>query len=347
MKSGIDLFERMLPAPRNGGFSMEGFWVWCGSVVKGEDGRYHMFASRWPKTQPMHPGWLILSEIVRASSDTPEGPYKFEEVVLPSRGAEYWDGRMTHNPHIMKQEDTYVLYYTGTTHPFPDLKESETLVHNDHRTIVARSNKRVGIAISKSVFGPWLRFDSPILPVRPAHFDNFLTSNPAPCFCEDGSVVLVFKSRSYKKPPYTGDTYGKMMLGVSKANGFMGPYQVMKETPIFLQDGAEIEDPFIWQEGNTYHMIGKDMHGTICGEIYGGVHGYSEDGIDWELCQGELAYSRTVLWDDGSEQLMGNLDRPFILFENGKATHIFFAVSDGTDSFIDATKTWNMCIPLK
>jgi len=102
MENLMDLKERMLPAPVGGGFRMEGYWVWCGSVIKGEDNRYHMFASRWPKSQPMHPGWLSLSEIVRASSDTPEGPYQFEEVVLPARGAEYWDGRMTHNPQITK-----------------------------------------------------------------------------------------------------------------------------------------------------------------------------------------------------------------------------------------------------
>ncbi|MEG2500550.1 MAG: hypothetical protein RSA78_05740, partial [Oscillospiraceae bacterium] len=46
-------------APCGGGFSMEGYWVWCGSVIKGEDGKYHMFASRWKKTLPFHPGWGV------------------------------------------------------------------------------------------------------------------------------------------------------------------------------------------------------------------------------------------------------------------------------------------------
>jgi len=73
----IDLASKMLPAPVNGGFRMEGYWVWCGSAIKGEDGRYHLFASRWKKNQPMHPGWLFGSEIVRAVSDCPEGPYTF------------------------------------------------------------------------------------------------------------------------------------------------------------------------------------------------------------------------------------------------------------------------------
>ncbi|RED87566.1 hypothetical protein [Cohnella phaseoli] len=74
----------LLPAPMGGGFRMEGYWVWCGSVVKDEEGRFHMFASRWPTWLPMHPGWIVASEIVRAVADTPEGPYHFQEVVLPA-----------------------------------------------------------------------------------------------------------------------------------------------------------------------------------------------------------------------------------------------------------------------
>ena len=75
--------------------------------------------------------------------------------------------------------------------------------------------------------------------------------------------------------------------------------------------------------------------------------GFSKDAIHWEINHGELVYSRKVLWDDGVEEEMGNLDRPFILFEDGKPTHLFFATSNGRDSFLDAAETWNMVIPLK
>ena len=50
----MDIKEKMLPAPMDGGFRMEGYWVWCGSVAKGEDGKYHMLASRCPKWLPRH-----------------------------------------------------------------------------------------------------------------------------------------------------------------------------------------------------------------------------------------------------------------------------------------------------
>lgn len=341
----VNLHRSMLPAPAAGGFRMEGYWVWCGSVVKGEDGRYHMFASRWPKNQPMHPGWLLGSEVVRASSDTPEGPYHFEEVVLPVRGPQYWDGRMTHNPHIKKIGNRYVLFYTGSTHPFAD--PTETLKLDDPCVIVARANKRVGIAVSDSVFGPWKRMDSPILPTRPDKFDNLLTSNPAPCVNPDGSVLLMYKARGYNPPPYIGLLHGDMTLGVAYGQTYQGPYRVLQDDPLFPPQ-VSLEDPFIWNSGSEYEMIAKDMTGNICGEKYGGVHAYSTDGRHWDICMGELAYSRKVLWDDGETRLMGNLERPFILFDDmGKPTHLFFATSDGTNGFHDATQTWNMVIPLK
>lgn len=83
----INVFkDRLSPAPVGGSFRMEDYIVWGGSVVSGDDGRYYMFASRWPKETTMR-NWVSNSEVVLASADTPEGPYQFEKVVLPQRGS--------------------------------------------------------------------------------------------------------------------------------------------------------------------------------------------------------------------------------------------------------------------
>ncbi|WNR45410.1 glycoside hydrolase family protein [Paenibacillus roseipurpureus] len=320
---------------------MEGYWVWCGSVVKGEDGRFHMFASRWPKYLPMHPGWLAASEVVRAVSDTPEGPYTFQEVVLPTRGAQYWDGRATHNPHIVKYEDTYILYYMGSTHPFSDVAPGEVLTLQDSRYKVGHANKRVGIAVSRSIFGPWKRMDNPVLPTRPGHFDSYLTSNPAPCIDQNGSVLLIYKARQY-----IGNGPGHMTIGAAKAANYLGPYLPVADEALFPETMI-IEDPFIWRTSGGYELIAKDMTGHICGEKYGGMQASSMDGRHWTAREGRQAYSRTVRWDDGTVTLLGNMDRPFLLFQENRPTHLFFAASDGTNSFLDASDTWNMVIPLR
>ena len=77
--------ERIKPAPKLAAFRLDDYWVWCGSAIQGEDGRYHLFASRWPKTVSFF-HWATNSEVVRAASDTPKGPYRFEEVVLAPQG---------------------------------------------------------------------------------------------------------------------------------------------------------------------------------------------------------------------------------------------------------------------
>ena len=45
-ESSMAFIDRILPAPKNGGFSDPDYWIWGASVIKGEDGNYHLFASR-------------------------------------------------------------------------------------------------------------------------------------------------------------------------------------------------------------------------------------------------------------------------------------------------------------
>ncbi|WP_258525536.1 glycoside hydrolase family protein [Paenibacillus sp. YN15] len=324
---------------------MEGYWVWCGSVVLGEDGRYHMFASRWPKSLPMHPGWLVSSEIVRAVSVFPEGPYTFQEVVLKQRGAACWDGKMTHNPHIVKHDGCYLLYYTGSTYEGSCCGEGEALTLEDTRVLAARSNKRIGLAVSKSVFGPWERMDRPILETRPGKFDSFLTSNPAPCVHPDGSVLLVYKGRGRTGPGLAD--FGRMNFGAARASHYRSTYISQTDAPIFPEAECHLEDPFIWQSAEGYEMIAKDMDGRWCGEAHAGIHAVSPNGLDWRLCDPPQAYSRKVLWEDGAYRVMGSLERPFLLFHNGVPTHLFAATADGPGGFTNASRTWNMVIPLR
>lgn len=337
--------DQMKEAPVGGGFQMEDYWVWGSSVVKGEDGLFHMFVSRWPKKLPFHPGWLVASEIVHATSKTAEGPYQFSEVTLPARGAEYWDGRSTHNPRITKYKDTYILFYMGSTHPFADISNPDTLTLDSPYTTVARSNKRIGIATSKSPYGPWERRDAPVLDTRSDTYYSFLTSNPAPWINEDGSVLLVFKSRAYKKTyPFHGD----MSIGVAKAPHFSGPYTVVNQAPVFGKDQiGEVEDPFIWKDKKGFHLIAKDQRGGITGEKHAGLLAHSTDGLSWKLDKNLKSYSKTLKWSDGKTQTMGQLERPFVLIQNGKPTHLFFATMDGPGGFNNATKSWNMVVPLK
>lgn len=342
-KSANPIFSRLDAAPRGGGFSMKGYWVWCGSAVKGDDNKYHLFASRWPDSLVFHPGWMVASEVVHAVADRPEGPYTFSDVALPARGAQYWDGRATHNPQIVKHKGQYILFYMGSTHPFSDPPAKE-LTLSSYWCIAARNNKRVGVAVSNSPYGPWKRLDQPVLPVKPNTFYSFLTSNPTAVVHEDGSVLIMFKGRGHK-----GNTHSHMSLGVAKAPSIYGPYKVLNnDQPIFSVDTqGEAEDPFMWKDAAGYHIIFKDQVAKFTGEKGGGVLAHSKDGVKWVIDKDPKAYSRTVAWNDGKTDMQGQLERPFILFENQKPAYLFFATMDGPGGFNNATRSWNMVIPFK
>lgn len=342
----IEPFRRRIqPAPRGAGYAEEGFWVWCGSPAKGEDGRYHLFASRWSKSLPFTPNWVSNSEVVRASADTPVGPYRFEEVVLPPRPG-YWDGTMTHNPTIHRHGDTWILFYTGTHGIGPDGSDAppqEEITQEQFKAYWL--NKRIGIATAPSITGPWTRRDAPVLDVRPGEWDSDITSNAAPAVRPDGSVVLVYKSSRGRM--LKGER-APLKLGVAVADHWEGPYRRARTTPLdeFNGPATDIEDPYLWWQDDHFEAIFKDMTGEICGEKHAGIHAWSRDGIQWKLADDPLAYSRHLRWDDGTVTHLGSFERPQLLIEEGRPTHLFAATADGAGWSQGAENTWNMVVPL-
>lgn len=218
--------DSLLPAPIDGGLRRDDAWVWCGSVIKGEDGQLHMFASMWEKTVPFEPNWLTNSMVVHATSSTPAGPFTYKGNVLPPRGAQYWDGMMTHNPTVHRCRDKFLLFYTGTTYQAD--RPSTQPVSRELR-FEARSNQRIGMAVAPSPNGPWTRPDSPCLDVRPEHWDSFLTTNPAPCVLANGEIHLLYKSASSDTAP--------IQYGVARAESSDHPFErIGPDRPITFQD---------------------------------------------------------------------------------------------------------------
>ncbi len=337
------LKSRIGTVPVDSGYRDDNYWIWGSSVVKGDDGLYHMYVSRWSRKLPFHVAWMTDCEIAHAVSETPCGPYRFSDVALEKRGAQYWDGQSCHNPKIYRHKDKYILYYMGSTHPFESLPESRLPDTTSKHCIVGRANKRIGIAVADSPYGPWERYDAPVLPTKPNTFYSFLTSNPSPVIHDDGSVLLMFKARAYE-----GHVHGHMTIGLAKATHYTGPYEVISEEPLFGPDKmGEIEDPSIWLDADGYHMLAKDMGDSLCGEHHAGILLHSSNGIDWKLDEDPLAYSRNITYDNGEEFCFGQLERAFPLVEDGKVTTLFFAAMDGPGGFNNGTKTWNVAIPLK
>lgn len=336
--------SRLQPAPIGGGYHDNEHWIWCGSVAKGEDDRYHMFASRWSKQLPFTPNWVTNSQVVRASADRPEGPYQFEEVVLPHRpGA--WDATMTHNPTIHYHDGTWILFYIGLRLEVDgsDAPIERPATHDEY--VQAWLNKRTGYATAPSITGPWTRVDEPILQPRADAWDKDIISNPAPAIRPDGSVVVLYKSA---RDRMCAQPTPALMLGVAGADHWSGPYRRLSDEPMAGLNGkpADIEDPYIWWQDDHFEAIFKDMTGEICGSKYGGVHAWSTDGIAWQTADDPLAYTREITWDDGSTSHQGMFERPELLIQNGQPTHLFAATGDGEGGHHAMDRSWNMVVPL-
>ncbi len=317
--------NKLEPGSINGTFSIDGHIVWGASVVQHDDGKYYMFASFWPG--PMG-NWVMHSQVALAIADKPEGPYEFKKVVLPYRDKKYWDGMMTHNPTIRKHKDTYYLFYIGVTF---DFERPQLSSQNEYG--IAWNNKRIGVATAKHPEGPWERYDKPLIEPRPGHWDLVNTSNPAPVIHKDGSVTMIYKSSNLPSPERNiikdKDGLPRFMLGVAHSKNIFGEYERLgNQDGLINLEGKLIsmEDPYVWHDGNLYHMLVKNFDSVGNAKGMGAIYVWSKDGVNWFLpSDAPEAYSLNVTWAEGITTKQARLERPQLYFENGVPKYLFMA----------------------
>jgi hypothetical protein len=183
--------------------------------------------------------------------------------------------------------------------------------------------------------------DKPVLEPRKNMWDGAITSNPAPVIYKDGSVLLIYKSAPVSYPERNKNR--KMRFGVAKADHYLGEYKRIGENnQIVLKPiDTSVEDPYIWFDGSKHFMLAKCMDESITGESGAGFVASSIDGIEWQALENPTAYGKTVELSDGTVVKMPKLERPQVLFENGKPTHVFFACRNSE------SEIFNMVRPLK
>lgn len=306
--------------------SDKNFYLWDTSVIK-VDGRYYMFSSHWPKELGFSHNWLFNSEIIVSSSDKPEGPYKFEKVVLPRRGHEYFDGMNTHNTCIKQYKGKFYLYYMGTTYDYDPPKAGEYV---DPREVTRTWNtKRIGLAISDNILGPYVRLDKPLLEPREygKYWDGTITTNPTVAILPSGKTYMIYKSRQSNENL-------TLKLGVAVAPTPSGPFTRLSDEPILQFDDPDVhvEDPFLWYDSNRnkFCLVAKDdvKNGKkgLTKQWGDGFYAESDDCIHFVTEKDPAVYSRDVVWKDGHKSTQGNLERVSILFDdNGEPDYMFFA----------------------
>ena len=339
VKTREDSFTLTLgKVPLTAKFENDSMSIWGGSLVKGEDNLYHMYYSRWPKKLGW--AWVTHSEIAHAVSKSPFGPFEYKETVLPVRGAEFWDGLCTHNPTIHKFEGKYYLYYMGNTGDGINMCEPGKLKLNWQH----RNNQRIGVAVADNPYGPWERFDKPLIDVSPDSLaiDALLVSNPSITKKPDGGYLMVYKAVGKKaKMPFGGPVVHCVATSPSPT----GPFKKYGK-PIFGAKESEFpaEDPFIWYQGGKYRAIVKDMHGAFTDAGTSLVLFESVDGYDWNLSENPLVSALEIAWENGKVQKLAHLERPQLYLKNDEPVALLCAADT-----IDANgviQSFNVQIPL-
>jgi hypothetical protein len=321
--------EKLIPTPKPGQLSslsrrlrplgrileLEGYYVWCQAPIFGPDGKTHVFFSRWRAEKKMG-GWINCSEIAHAVADNPAGPYDVVGTVLAPRGPGFWDATTCHNPHIQKIGDSYALFYMGNSNGRTD-------------------TKRIGLALSDSLDGPWKRFDAPLLEPGPVGaWDDHCTTNPSLVQHPNGEYWLYYKSWNTDdynkgKPPVRGNR----KYGLATAKKLEGPYTKHPKNPLIdfsaRGENRQCEDAYVWHEEGKFHVIVRDM-GVFSHDV--GLIMESPDGIVWS--EPEIAYEplRTYVTEPtppANLNRYGRLERPQLLMKNGRPAYLFTATQGG------------------
>ncbi|MBO9620724.1 MAG: glycoside hydrolase family protein [Niabella sp.] len=284
-----------------------GYHVWGASPIIDEQGKVHLFAARWPKQYNVDPGWRSHSEIAHYVSDSPEGPFRFSDIVMKGTGKATWDKYAAHNPTIHKVADEYVLLYIG---------------NSDYHQPPHPSNQCIGMAVSKSLYGPWKKVNSDgrlLTPPANKNYWNYKASNgvvnPA-LLPYKGGFLLYFKSQG-------------ALMGLAIAENLTGPY-VQLPFPV-TKNNKTIEDGYAFVREGKICLLTTDNHGII--EKGGGILWKSEDGVHFnEYEPGFHLINEYVkpsgiknpAWHYGPKNIM-KFERPQLLLITDKPAYLYLA----------------------
>lgn len=292
----------------------EDYYVWCVAPIYDEDGKVHVFYSRWPSKYGMG-GWIHKSEIAHAVADKPEGPYTYVETVLVPRPG-FWDATTCHNPHIQKIGKKYYLFYMG---------------NSNGKT----NTKRIGVAVAESLNGPWKRPKKPLLEVsEKGSWDDHCTTNPAFLRHPNGQNWLYYKS--WNDSAYVsekGSIRGNRKYGLAISNKITGKYKKYEGNPIVdfssFGNNRQVEDAFVWHENGVFKMLMRDM-GFFDHTV--GLYFESKDGINWGKPKiGWFGAEHYISEPPAPSHLKryGRFERPQLLMKYGHPTYMFNAMQGG------------------
>lgn len=300
VSKGIWGAPNVLPRDVNNGLEDKTLKNWCywdGSIVKDDNGMYHIYASRWSQEMSHSKGWHIGTKAIHALSKNVSGPYQDKGEVYPQ-----WNEGKGHNVIGLR-------------------------MHDGRYAVVSSEVTRGEVFVSNSPEGPFellgeIKIDSngfnPDLARYGANNKGAVKSgtvgnmaNVQILLRPDGRYMIIPRSTA----PMVSD------------EGILGPYKIMGNK---IYKGMEnvpqekMEDPTIWYSAGMYHMI-VNHHGVDTSYHFtseDGIHNWKNRGVAFKKNADIFKYSNGVVnrWNI--------VQRMTVYVENGHPTHFLFSVID-------------------
>ena len=340
-------------------------YTWCSSIIKGEDGKYYMFYSRWPHGKRQADddsmnyifngfrGWNKYSEIACAVSDKLEGPYKHKTTVLKGDGdPKCWQRFTMHNPQIRKFGEYYYLYYISNSFDSSLRFADESKMDKDWKHwLQYNCTQKIGVikakAITDFIQGNYLKCEQPIM--SPDNRNTFeVATNPTVTRGPDGRYYMMYKSR---KP-----NVGNMTFWMAVSEKLDGDFKMLGQ--VFTSAEMACEDPCLWYDKKRkrfYAAVKYYSHSKTLVSQFGALALISSvDGLNWHAANHPLISFRELKMKDGRRIELAHLERPFVVTDkSGQPIALFAAASIGEPSKGDIdhpsfeNNSFNVCFQLK
>jgi len=345
-------------------FYSKDHYTWCSSVIKAEDGNYHMFYSRWTHGRraldddPMNyifngfSGWLKYSEIAHAVSANLNGPYHYTTTVLKGDGkASSWDRYTMHNPLIRKFGKYYYLFYVSNSFDNSFAISADKEVSRDWaHWLKYNCTQGIGVIKAKSIEDLLSgNYEKPAVPLmKPDNINTFeVTTNPTVVEGPDRRYYMMYKSR---KP-----NVGNMTFYMAASKKPDGPYELVGE--VFTSAEMACEDPCMWYDKKRkrfYAAVKYYSHSKKLVPQFGALALItSTNGLDWAAAAHPLILLREMKKTNGKVVQLAHLERPFVVTDkNGQPIALFAAASisepsEGTDHPSFENNSFNVSFPIK
>ncbi|WP_372753257.1 glycoside hydrolase family protein [Labilibaculum sp.] len=288
--------------------------IWGSSPICGPDGKIHLFVAQWSmKTQSDFSGWYKDCEIAHYVGNSPEGPFKFVRIAVADQDGKF---NSPHNPTIKYIDGRYVLCFIVNENN--DLKTQRIVMYVadnlDDNWRPASGAEADGTILRKSTDPSYWNYTA-----------KLGVSNPT-LIKHKGKYLLYDKSVVKKEPK--GYAY---VYGVSVSDRLEGPYIHHPER--VTAPRMQLEDAYAFSMNDSVYLVTRDFHASL-GSNGGGLLWKSDDGFFFNEKETQRSYEDLAHYL-GKETLSnaklyrgkihGNLERPQILFVDGKPAYIYLA----------------------